>query len=151
MVYSTDLFEAVTIERMLQHFQMLLVGAVASPEERVSKLPLLTSDERTRILSEFNDTAAVYPDVCVHDLVALRTEQQPDAVALICGTERITYRELNARANQIASYLIKRGAGPDVPIGIYAERTPALVTGILGILKAGSPMSRSIRATPRTD
>src|SRR5208337_273253 len=85
VVYSTDLFEAATIERMLQHFQMLLVGAVTNPEERVSKLPLLTAEERQQILVEWNATQAEYPDVCVHDLVARRTEQQPDAVALVFG------------------------------------------------------------------
>ena len=138
VVYSTDLFEAATIERMLQHFHMLLVGAVANPDEPVSKLPLLTTEERNRILLDFNDTSAKYPDVCVHDLVAQRAEQQPDAVALIFGTEKVSYSELNARANQVANYLLKRGAGPDVLVGIFAERTPALVIGILGILKAGS-------------
>ena len=74
----------------------------------------------------------------MHDLVARRAEQQPDSVALVFGTEQITYRELNARANQVAHYLIKRGAGPDVLVGIFAERTPELVIGILGILKSGS-------------
>ena len=137
-VYNTDLFDATTIERMLRHLEMLLDRAVANPDEPVSKLPLLSTEERNRILLEFNDTAAVYPDVCVHDLVARRAEQQPNAVALVFGTEQITYRELNARANQVAHYLIKRGAGPDVLVGIFAERTPDLVIGILGILKSGS-------------
>ncbi len=138
VVYNTDLFDAATIERMLHHFQMLLVGAMANPDERISKLPLLTDVERRHILTDFNNTSAVYPDVCIHDLVAQRAERQPDSVALVFGTERITYGELNARANQIAHHLIKRGAGPDVLVGIYAERSPALVSGILGILKAGS-------------
>ena len=87
---------------------------------------------------EFDDTAATYPDVCVHDLVARRAAQQPDAVALVFGTTQITYRDLNTRANQVAHYLVKRGAGPDVLVGIFAERTPDLVIGILGILKSGS-------------
>ncbi len=137
-VYNTDLFEAATIERMLHHFQVLLDSAVANPNEPVSKLSLLTPEERNRILVKFNDTAVAYPGVCVHDLVAQRAELQPDAVAMVFGTERITYRELNSRANQVANYLIKRGAGPEVLVGIFAERTPALVVGILGILKAGS-------------
>ena len=137
-VYSTDLFEADTIERMLEHFRVLLVAAVANPEGHVLQLPLLTNDERDRILLEFNDTKAVYPDVCVHDLVTRRAAQQPDSVAIVFGAERITYRDLNSRANQIANYLIKHGAGPDVLIGIFARRTPALLAGILGILKAGS-------------
>jgi len=138
MVYNTDLFEAQTIIRMLHQFETLLADAVAHPDKPISQLPLLTADERKRILVEFNDTSAVYPDVCVHDLVAQRTARQPDSTALVYGTERITYQELNARANQIAHSLIKRGAGPDVLVGIYMERTPALVAGILGILKAGS-------------
>jgi len=138
VVYSTNLFEAETIERMLQHFHTLLVGALTDPEERISQLPLLTSEERNRILANFNDTTAVYPDVCLHDLVARRAEHQPDAVALVYGAKQITYGDLNARANRVANYLIKRGAGPDVLVGIFAERTPALIVGILGILKAGS-------------
>ena len=138
MVYSTDLFEASTIERMLEHLRILLHGAVANPGEPISRLPLLSSEERDRVLRQFNDTAADYPDGCVHDLVARRAELQPHADALIFGKERITYGELNARANRIANYLIKHGAGPDVLVGIFAKRTPNLVAGILGILKAGS-------------
>ena len=136
--YNTDLFDAATIGRALEHLENLLEGMVADPDRKLSDISLLGAEERHRILVEFNATAAEYPDVCVHDLVAQRTEQQPNAVALVFGSERITYRELNARANQIAHFLINRGAGPDVLVGIYAERTPDLVTGILGILKSGS-------------
>ena len=123
---------------MVGHYMRLLEAAVAEPEQRISRLPLLTAAENRQILVDWNATQADYPDLCVHDLVAQRTGRQPDAVALISGMERITYHELNARANQIAHYLIERGAGPEVLVGIYAERTPALIAGILGILKAGS-------------
>lgn len=136
--YNTDLFDAATIARALEHFENLLEGVTAYPDRRLSEITILGAAERHRILVDFNDTARKYPDVCMHDLVAQRAELQPDAVALIHGHDRITYHELNSRANQIAHHLIKRGAGPDVLVGIYAERTPAVVIGILGILKSGS-------------
>ena len=136
--YNTDLFDAATIVRALEHFENILEGVTAHPDRSLSEISFLSAAERHRIIVDFNDTTREYPNACVHDLVRQRAELQPDTVALIHGTDRITYQELNSRANQIAHYLIKRGAGPDVLVGIYAERTPAVVIGILGILKSGS-------------
>ena len=146
--YNTDLFDGTTIDRMLRHYLRILEAALADPEKRISQLQLLDEAERDRILLEFNRTAASYPqDVRLHDFVARQAEKTPDAVALVCGNERMTYRELNARANQLAHYLIKRGAGPEVLVGIYAERCANMLVGILGILKSGSayvPLDPSI-------
>jgi len=112
---------------------------VARPQSRISDLPLLSPEEQHQILVEFNDTAADYPNgFCIHDFLSQKAGQTPDAVALICDEVRITYRELNQRANQVAHFLRKQGAGPEVLVGIYSKRTAAMVVGILGILKAGS-------------
>ena len=138
--YNTDLFDDATIRTMLGHFQNLLEAIAEHPEKQLSELEFLDERERRRILDQFNDTAADYPrDVCIHDLVASQAKRTPDAVAVLDGERRISYRELNASANQIGHYLMRHGAGPDVPIGICGARTAELVTGILGILKSGSP------------
>jgi amino acid adenylation domain-containing protein len=137
--YNADLFDQATVERMLEHYRVLLEGAVANPQLRLSELPLLGADELQRVVVGFNNTSADYPQgFCIHDFVAQQAARTPEALALVGEKERITYRELNAKANQIAHFLMKHGAGPDVPVGIYCERSAHLVAGILGILKAGS-------------
>ncbi len=145
--YNTDLFDPATVERMLEHYRLLLEGAVANPESRLSQLPLLGADELQRVLVGFNNTSADYPQgLCIHDFVARQAARTPDALAVVGEQQQMTYRELNATANQIAHFLMRRGAGPDVPVGIHSERTVQLVAGILGILKAGSayvPLDRN--------
>jgi amino acid adenylation domain-containing protein len=136
--YSTDLFDAATIERMLGHYQTLLEGIVADPEERIGVLPLLTEAERHQLLVEWNDTQADYPkDSCIHQLFEAQVERTPDAVALAFKDQQLTYHELNTRANQLAHYLRKRGVEPGVLVSICVERSLEMVVGILGILKAG--------------
>ena len=136
--YSTDLIEAETVARMAGHFQSLLEGIVADPGQRLSDLPLLCAAERHRLLVEWNDTAADYPrDTCIHDLFEAQVERTPAAVALVCRNRRITYAELNARANQVAHALRQRGVEPGVLVGACVERSIEAVTGLLGILKAG--------------
>ena len=137
--YSTDLFEAATIARMAGHLQTLLEGIVADPEQRLSRLPLLTADERHRLLVEWNTTTAPYPDdQCLHSVFEAQVTRTPDAVAVVCGDEYLTYRELNRRANQVAHYLQALGVGPEVLVGLCIERSLAMVVGLLGILKAGA-------------
>lgn len=136
--YSTDLFDETTITRMAGHFQILLEGIVANPKQTISTLPLLTEAEQNQLLVEWNDTEADYPKhKCIHQLFEEQTEKSPDAVALVCGYERLTYRELNARANQLAHYLQKLGVESETLVGICVERSPLMVIGLLGILKAG--------------
>ncbi|MDY7076207.1 MAG: amino acid adenylation domain-containing protein [Chloroflexota bacterium] len=136
--YNTDLFDAVTIRRMLRHFKTLLAGIAADPERAISYLPLLTDSERHQLLVEWNDTTAKYPqDVCVHHLFEAQAAQTPEAVAVIFEEETLTYRELNRRANQLAHHLQKLGVGPDTLVGICVERSLDMVVGLLGILKAG--------------
>ncbi len=136
--YNVDLFDAATIARMAGHFQTLLEGIVASPDARLSALPLLTESERRQILVEWNDTRTDYPDTsCLHELFESQVERSPDAVAVVFQEERLTYRELNRRADRLARRLKALGVGPDVLAGICAERSVEMVVGLLGILKAG--------------
>ncbi|PYX12267.1 MAG: non-ribosomal peptide synthetase [Acidobacteria bacterium] len=136
--YNTDLFEAATISRMMGHFLRLLEEIVDAPERHLSDLQLLSESERQQLLVEFNDTAATLRrDLCIHQFFEAQAVSSPEAIALVCGDERVTYRKLNSRANQLAHYLIQRGVGPEVPVGICVERSADMLVGILGILKAG--------------
>ena len=136
--YDTDLFDATTIARMLEHFQILLEGIVANPEQCLSDLPLLTDTERHRVLVEWNDTRRDYPkEQCIHQLFEVQVERGPDTIAVEFAADQLTYRELNVRANQLAHYLRKRGVRPEVLVGICMERSLEMVVGLLGILKAG--------------
>jgi amino acid adenylation domain-containing protein len=136
--YSTDLFEADTIERALGHFHILLEAIVAQPQQRIRDLPILSEMERSQLLVDFNATAAEFPqDVCLHNFFEAQAEHTPEAVAVICGEERVSYRSLNDRANQLAHFLQKRGVGPEVLVGICVERSIEMMVGILAILKAG--------------
>ncbi|QSQ15457.1 non-ribosomal peptide synthetase [Myxococcus landrumensis] len=135
--YSTELFDARTVERMVGHFQVMLEAIVARPEERLSKLPLLTQEERNQVLVEWNDTAFPVPATTLHGLVESQVERTPESVALVSGHRRITYAELNRRSNQLAHHLRRLGVGPEVRVGICVERTEEVVIGLLGILKAG--------------
>jgi amino acid adenylation domain-containing protein len=137
--YNTDLFEAATIERMAGHFQTLLEGIVADPDERLSRLPLLSAAERRQLLIDWNDTVADYPArSCVHELFAEQAARRPDQVAVVCGDAQLSYGELNRRANQLAHHLRSLGAGAETLVGIYLERSVEMVVGLLGILKAGA-------------
>ena len=136
--YNTDLFDAETIDRMLRNFETLLDGIVANPQRPLSDLPLVTEAESTQLLVAWNETASDYPQlVCLHELIESQVHQSPDAVAAVLDDQQLTYRELNARANQLAHHLRNSGVGPEVFVGICMERTLELVVGVLGILKAG--------------
>lgn len=135
--YNSDLFDATTIHRMIGHFQTLLEGIVANPQLRVSELPLITEAERHQLLVEWNDTQAEYPAKCIHQLFEEQVKRTPDAVALMFENQQLTYRELNARANQLAHYLQGLGVGPEILVGICLERSLEMLVGMLGTLKAG--------------
>ena len=136
--YNTDLFNAKTITRMGEHFRTLLEGIVAYPQTRLSDLPLLTAVELHQQLVEWNDTSTNFPvDVCIHQLFETQVERSPDAIAVVYEDEQLTYRELNARANQLAHHLRSLGVQPEVLVGICVERSLDMIIGLLGILKAG--------------
>jgi len=135
--YSTDLFEVDTIKRMLGHFEALLESIVADPEQRVSALSMLSEAEREQLLVGWNATQAEYPECCVQELFEAQAERTPDAVAVVGEAERLSYRDLDDRAERLADQLRAIGVRPDVLVGICLERSVDLVVGLLGILKAG--------------
>ncbi len=136
--YNTDLFDEETIKRMGACFHILLQGILKDPERRIGELPILTDAQRQQILEEWNQTAVEYPkDTCLHQLFEEQVARAPEATALVFERQRLTYRELNARANQLARYLKDLGVGPETLVGIYIERSLEMVIGLLGILKAG--------------
>jgi amino acid adenylation domain-containing protein/FkbM family methyltransferase len=137
--YSTDLFEAHTIRQMCKHYGTLLEAIVSSPDQSVSKLPVLTDAERQQLLGTWNNTAVEYPGrhLCLHQLIEQQAGRTPDQAALVFEQESLTYDELNRRANQLARHLRRLGVGPDVLVGLSIERSLDMVVGILGVLKAG--------------
>jgi amino acid adenylation domain-containing protein len=138
VVYNTDLFERETIRRLLGHYETLLAGAVADPEQAISQLPLFGEVERQQLLVDWNATKTPYrQDACIHDLFDNQAKETPDAVALVCGEDSITYDELNTRANQMGHYLQRRGVGPEIRVGLCLSRSIEMIVALLGILKAG--------------
>ncbi|MEG4235326.1 amino acid adenylation domain-containing protein [Microcoleus sp. Pol11C3] len=136
--YNTDLFDGATIARMVEHYQTLLEGIVTNPKQKILELPLLTPNERHQLLVEWNNTWAEYPqDKCIHQLFEEQVQRSPSSVAVVFEGEKLTYRELNARANQLAHYLRSLGVGPEVLVGICLERSFEMIIGLLGVLKAG--------------
>ncbi|WP_186116040.1 AMP-binding protein, partial [Burkholderia gladioli] len=104
----------------------------------IERIDLLDADERRLLLQTWNATEADYPrHRCVHELVEDRAGHMPEAIALVAGDEQLSYGELNARANQLARYLVKLGVGPDIPVAVCAERSVAMVVALLAVFKAG--------------
>jgi amino acid adenylation domain-containing protein len=136
--YSTDLFESETIDRLAQHFERLLEQIAVDPDRRPADLALLSREERTKILSEWNETDRPYSfDAPIHELFEQQVELAPAALALVFEEQRLTYRELNERANQLAHRLRREGVGPDTLVGVLMERSVEMVVSLLATLKAG--------------
>jgi amino acid adenylation domain-containing protein len=148
--YNTDLFDRTTIQRMTGHFERLLAGLLANPEQKIWKAPLLAEEERQELLVDWNDTRSTYRhDVCVHQLVEAQSARTPDAVAAVFQSQELTYFELNQRANQLAHYLRKLGVGRGDLVALCVERSLDMVVGLLGILKAGGAYIPVDPAYPR--
>jgi amino acid adenylation domain-containing protein len=138
MAFNRHQFTDDTIKRMLGHLKNLLEGMAQNPNQSLATLPILTNAERQQILFDWNDTRVDYPqNKLIHQLFEAQAERTPDRAALVFEGEQLTYRELNQRANQLAHYLQSKGVGPDVLVGIAAERSLEMVVGLYGILKAG--------------
>ncbi len=149
-VYSTDLFDAATIERLVDHLARLLAGAAEDPELAVAALPMLSPDELRQALIEWNDRVDAPPGYpLTHEAFEARVRLTPEAVALVCEGERLTYGELNRRANHMAHRLISLGAGPEVVVGVLLKRSPRLVVALLAVLKAGAVYLPLDPALPR--
>ncbi|NOK78660.1 MAG: hypothetical protein GFH24_608374n1, partial [Chloroflexi bacterium AL-N5] len=135
--YATDLFETTTIERLLGHYRMLLSGLIADPTCRVRDLPLLTPVERQQLCVVWNQT---HQPLLADGFVALfaqKVQQYPDKIAVVFTDQSLSYAALASSSNRIAHYLVARGVGAEVRVGVCVERSPQLPCIILGILKAG--------------
>ncbi|WP_017879296.1 non-ribosomal peptide synthetase, partial [Janthinobacterium sp. CG3] len=135
--YSTDLFEAATMQRMAGHLTRLLEAVVAEPGMRVADLPLLPHAERNQLLLDWNDTARTYPLDTLHGMVEAQAARTPDRVAVAFDGQELSYAELNGRANQLAGHLRGIGVTTETLVGVCLERSLDLVVALLGILKAG--------------
>ena len=135
--YSTDLFGPATIERLWDHLGVLLAAALEDPETRLSQLPLLTAAENERAVVTWNDTAEPGSDRCLHELFEQQAQRNPDADAVLWSGGKLSYGELDARANAVAARLRELGVGPDVLVGVCATRSAGMVAALLGVLKAG--------------
>lgn len=136
--YNTDLFDAATIARMSCHLRMLLEGIIATPNMPISELPMMPKTELEQVLFDWNLTAGSYPEgKCLHHQCREQVRRTPDAVAVSFGEEQVTYAELDARANQLAHHLIKRGIRPETRVGICVGRSVEMIVGLLAILKSG--------------
>lgn len=137
--YRADLFEAATVERMLANFEVLLGGALASPETPVSRIPLLTATEREQVLVRWNDTAVAYPqDETLVDLLEQQLRHTPDSIAVSDGADAITFKALHARAEILGHWLRAQGAGPGALVAVCVDRSIDLVVALLAVLKAGA-------------
>ncbi|MFI8376818.1 non-ribosomal peptide synthetase [Pseudomonas helleri] len=138
LTYSTDLFDEPRIARMAEHWRNLLEALLGDPQQRLSELPLLGSDEQQRLLDGLAPSAAGHDlDLCIHRLFAEQAQAHPDAIALTFAGQHLSYGELDRRANQMAWMLRERGVGPQVRVGLALERSLDMVIGLLAILKAG--------------
>ncbi|HWF88172.1 MAG TPA: amino acid adenylation domain-containing protein [Pyrinomonadaceae bacterium] len=141
--YNTDLFDAETIRRMLNHYRQVLQAVVTNPRERLSELRLLTEPERRQIVMEWNDTAVQWPAAedakigMLHELFERQVERTPSAIALSFEGQELSYQELNRRANQLAHHLRGLDVGPEIQVGVMMERSLEMVISLLAILKAG--------------
>ena len=136
--YSTDLFEAATMERMAGHLQLLLEGIAADPDRPVGAVPLLTPAEREQVLTEWNDTTRELPAATLDELFAAQARRTPDAPAVISDSGQISYAELDTAANRLAHLLIKRGAGPERVVALALPRSADIIVAELAVTKAGA-------------
>jgi amino acid adenylation domain-containing protein/non-ribosomal peptide synthase protein (TIGR01720 family) len=136
--YATDLFEPATIERMARHWTHLLRSLVSNPQQRVGDIALLETTELEQLTHDWGRHDSQWPsEGPVHQLFEAQAALTPDAVALIFDGQRLTYAQLNARANRLARTLLAQGVGPEVLVGVAVDRGLELIVAILAVLKAG--------------
>ena len=136
--YSTDLFEAATITRMIGYLRNVLKQVLNNPNQPLWQVPVLTQAEQRQLLVEWNQTHTDYPrQQCIHKLFEAQVEKTPNDVAVVFGEQQLTYKQLNEKANQLANYLLSLGVTTGSLVGICSERSCEMVIGILAILKAG--------------
>lgn len=137
--YDSALYRGKDIAHLADQFSVLIQSVAANPEARIGDLNILTIEQQKRLIADFNDTEVVYPfDKTIHGLIEDQSRRTPDSIAIQFGEQRLTYQELSRRSNQLANYLQSIGAGCEVTVGILLDRSPAMVTALLGVLKAGA-------------
>jgi amino acid adenylation domain-containing protein len=136
--YKPELFRSDTIRRLLDHLQVILDSVAVRPGLRLSEVPVLSAEEVRDVLALGTGSASARTgELCVHHLFEAQARRTPDAIAVVSEAGRLTYAELNARANQLARYLRWRGLGPESHVGLSMERSLTMITGLFGIMKAG--------------
>jgi amino acid adenylation domain-containing protein len=137
--YNSDLFEESTIHRMSGHFERLLAAAADNPDLSLAQIPLMSNQERQQVLMDWNQNAADYPrSLTLHEAFEVQVDRSPEAIALVFGARKWTYRQLNDEANRLAHLLIERGVKAGSRVGIFLERSAEMVVALLGVLKAGA-------------
>ncbi|TSC19085.1 AMP-binding protein, partial [Corallococcus sp. Z5C101001] len=137
--YDTALFLPPTVERMVEHLRVLLEGALARPDEQVVRLPLLTVEERKRLLETWNETKPEpLPWVGMHSAFEAQAKKTPESVAVVYEGRALTYGQLDAQSTRLARHLVKQGVRPEGRVGLYVERSEGMVVGLLAILKTGA-------------
>ncbi|GAA1985295.1 amino acid adenylation domain-containing protein [Catenulispora subtropica] len=134
--YATELFDAPTAQSIVDRYVRVLRQVVADPAMRIGRVDVLSDAERDR-LAEASQTSTTLPDATVPEIVAEQARRTPDAIAVVAGPVRLTYRELDARAGRVAAALRARGVGPDVLVAVAVPRSADLMVALLGVLKAG--------------
>jgi amino acid adenylation domain-containing protein len=137
--YSTDLFDATSVRRMVDHYRMLLSGIATKPSQSIDALSLLTANERKQVIEEWNRTTVEFPrEKCLLDLIEEQAAKRPEGLAVEYEKEQLSYSELNAWSNQLAWRLRELGVGLESRVGLLVERSIEMVVGLLGVMKAGA-------------
>ena len=137
-IYSTALFELGTIQRLAGHYTTILDNILVNPHEPIATIPMLTATERQHMLVDWNMAKADYPiESCLHHLFEHWADETPHELAIVFKDQKLTYGELESRANKIAHHLIGLGIGPESKVALFLDRSPDMIVGILGVLKAG--------------
>ncbi|NQF16348.1 amino acid adenylation domain-containing protein [Brevibacillus sp. HB1.3] len=148
--YNTDLYDESTMRRMFQHYIELLKSVLTHSERTLHSMPMLTASEQSQILQEWNDTAIDFDDQkTLHQIFEEQAARTPERMAVVFGNEQWTYRQINNRANFLASKLRNLGVKPDTLVGLMSERSPDMMIGILAILKAGGAYMPMDTAAPK--
>ena len=138
MEYSTDLYDAGTIKRILRHYGQLLEAALLEPDKKIVDLELLNEHEKKQLLEDWNDTRREYPkESSIPQLLEREVERTPERIAVVFNDQHVTYWELNKRANQLAHALRSQGVKEEVLVGLCLEKSIEMITAMLGIIKSG--------------
>ncbi|MFM9154464.1 MAG: condensation domain-containing protein, partial [Methylocystis sp.] len=136
--YDASLFSERTVRSWVAQFGRLVTALIEDEERLVSAIPIISADERAQVISTFNDTQKDISSTTLPELFAAQVEKSPEAIALLFGEEEVSYRELDARANQLARYLISQNIGPEDIVAIALDRSIEMVVSLLGVLKSGA-------------